>query len=189
MVTTSKRTQIQESFKDTRAPESDEEQWRDVGLSKNSKGEWVVGRETEWHTSICHLLFWTPLVVIFLRVGCFLASFIYHGSLLTILKMVCIVQTPTVDQWNDPRAIEAEAKTFWKCFILFVIWFFAIIALDTILDIRSLDQRKLEELETGEPRHSVSKKFRIKRNKMLIKLTEAREKGLWNHSLQSTKSS
>jgi hypothetical protein len=71
MATASKRAQIPESFKDTRAPESDEEQLRDVGLSKNSKGEWVIGGETKWHTPICHLLFWTPLVVFFLLVSCF----------------------------------------------------------------------------------------------------------------------
>jgi hypothetical protein len=157
MATTSKRAQVPESFKDTRAPESDEEQWRDVGLSKNSKGEWVIGGETKWHTPICHVLFWTPLVVFFLRVSCFQVGFIYHEWLLTILKMVCIVKTPTVEEWNDPRAFRAEVKTFWKCFISFVIWIFAIMALDIILDIRSIDQRKLEELETGESRHSVSK--------------------------------
>jgi hypothetical protein len=71
--------------------------------------------------------------------------------------MVCIVKTPTVEEWSDPQALRAEAETFWKGFISFVIWIFAIMALDIILDIRSTDQRKLEELETGESRHSVSK--------------------------------
>jgi hypothetical protein len=75
--------------------------------------------------------------------------------------MVCIVNTPTVEEWNDPRAFRAEVKTFWKCFISFVIWVFAIMALDIILDIRSIDQRKLEELETGESRHSVGKDIQV----------------------------
>jgi hypothetical protein len=157
MATTSKRAQIQESFKDTRAPESDEGQWRDEGFSKNSKGEWVIGRETEWHTPICHLLIWTPLVVFFLRVSCFQAGFIYRGWLLTILKMMCIVKTPTVEEWNNTKAFNSELETLFKRNILYLIWVFAITVLDAVLEIRSLDQRKLEELETGEPRHSVSK--------------------------------